>query len=83
MSAFLLRMRKASGYPVSWSVMVMMCWFPDLETFRSVTKSMAILLKGQSGISVMGTFSFLTFPFLHFHSCTISNVFVDILVQSC
>ena len=33
--------------------MVRMCLLPELEVSHSVTKSLAILLNGQSGISVI------------------------------
>ena len=46
MSGFSLGMGKASSHPVKWSMMVRMYWFPDVETFRSVTKSVVILSKG-------------------------------------
>ena len=42
-----------SGQPVSRSMMVRICLFPLLNSVKSVTRSIAILLKGQSGISVM------------------------------
>ena len=52
-SAFLFGIGKASSQPVRWSIMARMCWFPDVETFRSVIQSMAIMSKGHSGISVI------------------------------
>ena len=45
-------MEKASGHPVRWSIMVRMCLLPDVEVLQSVTKSIAILSNGLSGISV-------------------------------
>ena len=52
-SAFLSGIGKASGQPVRLLIMVRMCWFPDVKTFRSMIKLMAILSKGQSGIPVI------------------------------
>ena len=43
----------ASGQPVNKSMMVRICLFPLLDSVKSVTKSIAILSKGLSGISVM------------------------------
>ena len=43
----------ASDHPVKWSIMVRMCLFPDVEVSHSVTKSIAILLKGLLGISII------------------------------
>ena len=60
----LLEIGKTSGHAVKWSITVMICWFPDVETFRPVIKSMAILWKGQSGISIIcsGYICILPFP---------------------
>ena len=43
----------ASGHPISRSMMVRICLFPLLDSVKSVTRSIMILSKGQSGISVM------------------------------
>ena len=43
----------ASSHPVRWSIIVRMCLLPDVEVLQSVTKSMAILSNGLSGISVI------------------------------
>ena len=43
----------ASGHHVRWSIIVRMCLLPDVEILQSVTKLMAILSKGLSGISVI------------------------------
>ena len=43
----------ASGHPVRWSIMVRICLLPGLEVLHLVTKSMAILLKGNTGISAI------------------------------
>ena len=43
----------ASGQPVNKSMMVRICLFPLLDSVKSVTKSIVILSKGQSGISIM------------------------------
>ena len=66
-SAFLFGMGKASINPIKWSMTVRMCWFPDVETFSSVTKSMVILLKGKSGISIIcnGYICIFAFSLLH------------------
>ena len=52
-SADLSGMGNASGHPVRSSIMVKICLFPDVEVSHSVTKSMAILSNGLSGISVI------------------------------
>ena len=52
-SADLTGMGKASGHPVRRSIMVRMCLLPELEVPHSVTKSIAILSNGHSGISVI------------------------------
>ena len=44
---------KASSHPVRWSIIVRMCLLSDVDISHSITKSMAILLNGLSGISVM------------------------------
>ena len=80
-SAFLSVMGKASGHPVKWSVIMRMSWFPDMETLRSVTKYIAILLKGPSGMFIIcnGYIDILAFP-----SCTGCNLqcIVDVLIHS-
>ena len=52
-SADLLGMGNASGHPVRWSIIVSMCLLPDVYVSHSVTRSIAILLNGLSGISVI------------------------------
>ena len=52
-SADLSGIGNASGHPVKWSIMVRMCLFPDVDVSHSVTRSIAILLKGLLGISVI------------------------------
>ena len=52
-SADLFGIGIASGHPVRRSMMVRICLFPLLDSVKSVTRSIAILSKGQSGISVM------------------------------
>ena len=52
-SADLSGIGNASGHPVKWSVIVRMCLLPDVEVLQSVTKLMAILSNGLSGISVI------------------------------
>ena len=46
-------MGNASGHPVRWSVMVKMYLFPDIDVSHSVMRSIAILLNGLCGISVI------------------------------
>ena len=43
----------ASGHPVRWSIMVKMCLFPDVYVSHSLTRSIAILSNGLSGISII------------------------------
>ena len=52
-SADLSGMGNGSGYLVRWSIIVRMCLLPDVEVLHSVTKLMAILSNGLSGISVI------------------------------
>ena len=52
-SANLSGIWKAYGHPVRWSIIVMMCILPHVDVSHSVTKSMAILSNGLSGISVI------------------------------
>ena len=52
-SADLSGMGNASGYPVKKSMIVRMWLLPDDEVLQLVTKSMAILSNGLSGISVI------------------------------
>ena len=52
-SAHLSSIGNASGYPVKWSIIVRMCLFPDIEVSHSVTRSIAILLNGLLGISII------------------------------
>ena len=52
-SADLSGIGNASGHPVSQSIIVRMYLLPDVEVLQSVTKSMAILSNGISGISVI------------------------------
>ena len=44
---------KTSGHPVSWLMIVSMCLFPEGEVAHSITRSMVILSKGLSRISVI------------------------------
>ena len=44
---------KASGHPVRWSLIMKMSILPDVDISHSITKLMAILLNGLSGISVI------------------------------
>ena len=43
----------ASGHPVRWSIIVKMCLLPDVDVSHSLTRSIAILSNGLSGISVI------------------------------
>ena len=52
-SADLSGIGNASGPPVRWSIIVRMCLLPHVEVSQSVTRSMAILSNGLSGISVI------------------------------
>ena len=52
-SANLSGIGNAYGHPVRWSIIVRICMLPDVDVLQSVTKSMAILLNGISGISVI------------------------------
>ena len=52
-SANLSGIGNASGHPVRWSIIVRMCLLPDVEVSQLVTKSLAILSNGLSGISVI------------------------------
>ena len=66
-SAFLLGIVKGSDPPVKWSMIVSMCWFLSVDMLWSVTRSMANLSKGLSGISVIysGYICVLNFSLLH------------------
>ena len=46
-------MGKASGQPIRWSVIVSICLFPEVDILHSVSRSMAILSNGLSGISAI------------------------------
>ena len=59
-------------------MIVRMCLLPELEVSHSMTKSMAILLKGHTGISHLEWVS-LNFCFLSVAKGTLSNVFPYIL----
>ena len=52
-SADLSGIGKASGHPVRWCIIVRTCLLADVEVLQLVTKSMAILSNGLSGISVI------------------------------
>ena len=52
-SADLFGIGIASGHPICRSMMVRICLFSLLDSVKSVTRSIAILSKGRSGISVM------------------------------
>ena len=43
----------ASGHLVRWSIIVRMCLLPDVGVLQLVTRSMAILSNGLSGISAI------------------------------
>ena len=42
-----------SGHPIRWSMIVNMCILPDVDVSHLVTRSVAILSNGLSGISVI------------------------------
>ena len=52
-SADLSEIGNVSGYPVRWSMTVNMCLLPDVDVSHLLTRSIAILLNGLSGISVI------------------------------
>ena len=52
-SADLSGIGNTSGHPVRWSIIVKMCLLPDVDVSHSVTRSIVILLKGLSGISII------------------------------
>ena len=52
-SADLSGIGNASGHAVKLSIIVRICLLADVEVFQLVTKSMAILSNGLSGISVI------------------------------
>ena len=53
-SADLSGIGNASGHPVKWSIIVRMCLLPYVEVLQLVTKLMAILSNGLSGIICKG-----------------------------
>ena len=54
-SADLSGMGNASGHPIKWSMImiVSICLFLDVEVSHSAMRSIAILLNGQLGISII------------------------------
>ena len=52
-SADLSGMGNASDHLVKWPILVRICLLPDVVVLHSVTKLMAILSSGLSGISVI------------------------------
>ena len=66
-------MGKASGHPIKWSMIVRMCWFPDVEML-GVTRSMAIYPP-----SAVSNLCFHLFPFAKSAVC---NVLADFFVHS-
>ena len=52
-STYLSSIRKTSGHPMRWSVIVSMCLLPDLDVSHSVTKSMVLLLNGLSAMGMI------------------------------
>ena len=80
--AFLSGMGKASGHPVKWPMVVSMCWLPDAQTLRSNTRSMAILSKGLSGISVIWSGYTCVLAFSLLHNSQLFDVFVDVLIHA-
>ena len=51
-SAVLSGIGNTSGQPIRWSIIVSICLFPEVDVSHSVTRSMAILSNGLSGVSV-------------------------------
>ena len=81
MSADLLGMGNASGQPVRWSMMVKMCLFPEVDVSHSVTRLIAILFNGLSGISVICKGYCSTFAFSHLQSA-VCNIFSNVFIHS-
>ena len=52
-SADLSGIGNTSGPQARWPIRVKMCLLPDVDASHSVTRSIAILLNGLSGISVI------------------------------
>ena len=52
-SAGLSGIGNASGQPVRWSIIMRMCLLPDVEVSQSVTKLVAFISNGLSGMSII------------------------------
>ena len=81
-SADLSGMGKASGQPVRWLIMVNICLLPKVEVSQSVTKSIAILSNGLSGISVICRRILLNFGFVSSARDAVSNILPDVFIHS-
>ena len=89
-SADLSGIGNASCNPVKWSMMVRICLFPDVDVSHSVTRSIAILSKGLSGLpsSEVDNFEFWLFPcgimygWLYIFKCLYSFLSNNIVILS-
>ena len=81
-SADLSGIGNASGHLVRWSIMVKMCLLPEVNVSHSVTRSIAILSNGLSGISIICRGVSLNFGFLSLARYTICNVFPNVFIHS-
>ena len=61
----------ASACPVRWYIIVNMCLLPDVDVSHSVTRSIAILSNGLSGISIICK----PWPFLFGKVCSLQYTF--------
>ena len=66
---------KASSPPVRWSIIVRMCLLPDVDISHSLTKLMAILSTGLSGISVICSGYDWTLAFSCYHNVQLAIYF--------
>ena len=74
-SADLSGIGNASGHPVRWSIIVRMCSLTDVEVLQLVTKSVAILSNGLSGISVICSGYCWTLAFSHWQRTQVAMYF--------
>ena len=80
-SADLSGMGNASSHLVKWPIIVRMCLFHDVEILHSVTKSIAILSNGLSGISIICNGLLLNFGFSPSAKNAVCNVFPNVFVH--
>ena len=74
--------RKASGQPVRWSIMVRMFLFPELEVSHSVTKSMTIFFKWSVWSLHHLKREGLDVGYLSAVKCAVNNVLPNVLVHT-